>query len=230
MVGDHPALKILAKGIAPAIVGIIATVLVHAKLEGNWRSVGLQPASWRSLLLGLIAGLPLLFGYGLIFGIFGVDYTTVPYVGLVITKFVIAQGIAEEVIFRGFVFGRLRTGRSFVRAATLSAIVFAVVHLSNFLHGFSTQVIIGVITSTLFAFVLAYPASLLFERSGQTIWPFAITHVLIDSINWFENASVPGPGLYVYLVVVLLTAGWTVALALRFKPTQGCSSAPDHAA
>ncbi len=223
--GNHPVLKILAKGIAPAIVGIVATLLVHAKIKGNWRSVGLRPASPRSLLLGLSAGLPLLIGYGVIFGVLYVDYATVPYIGLVITKFVVAQGIAEEVIFRGFVFGRLRTGRSFIRAATLSAVVFAVVHLSNFLHGFSAQVIIGVITSTLFAFVLAYPAALLFERSGQTIWPFAITHVLIDSVNWFENVSVPGPGLYVYLVAVLLTAGWTVALALRFQATQPAANA-----
>lgn len=218
--GDPPVLKILAKGVAPAIIGIVATLIVQAKLDGGWRSVGLRSAEWRSLLVGLIAGLPLLIGYGIIFGVSGVDATTVPYVGLVIAKFVIAQGMSEEVIFRGFVFARLRAGRSFLHAATLSAVVFALVHLSNFLHGFSAEVVIGVIISTLFAFVLAYPAALLFERSGNTIWPFAITHILIDSVNWFEKVSVPGPGLYVYLIAVLLTSGWTVVLALRFATTQ----------
>ena len=218
--GDPFVFKIVASGVAPAVVGVLVTLIIQVKRGGGWRDLGLRRASGRSLVVGLISGLPLLLAYALIFGVFDVDSTPVPHVGLVIVKFVVAQGIAEEVVFRGFVFGRLRRGRSFLRAATLSAVVFAVVHLSNFLNGFSVQVIIGVVTSTLFAFVLAYPAALLFERAGQTIWPFAITHVWIDSVNWFEGVSAPGPGLYLYLIAVLLTAGWTIALALRFLPTR----------
>jgi membrane protease YdiL (CAAX protease family) len=216
--GAPPVLAILAKGVAPAIIGIAATLAVQAKAGGVARSVGLRPADRRSLLAGLLAGLPLLVGYGVIFTGLDVEATTVPYVGLVIAKFAIAQGIAEEVVFRGFVFARLRAGRSFLRAATLSAVVFSLVHLSNFLNGFSADVIISVMASTLFAFVLAYPAALLFERAGNTIWPFAITHFLIDSVNWFAEISVRGPALYVYLVAVLLTAGWTTVLALRLAP------------
>jgi len=224
MAGDPPVLKILAKGITPAIIGILATLVVSAKAGGVGRSVGLRLAHRRSLLVGLIAGLPLFIAYGVIFGVFGVEATTVPYVGLVIAKFVIAQGIAEEVIFRGFVFARLRAGRSFFHTATLSAVVFALVHLSNFLNGFSAEVVAGVVTSTFFAFLLAYPSALLFERAGNAIWPFAITHVLIDSVNWFENVSVPGPSLYVYLIAALATSGWTIFLALRLSPRRAVAT------
>ena len=41
-------------------------------------------------------------------------------------------GIAEEVLFRGYLFGRLRKGRSFWRAAGLSILPFAAVHLVLF--------------------------------------------------------------------------------------------------
>jgi len=85
-------------------------------------------------------------------------------------------------------------------------------------NGFSVEVLIAVVTSTLFAFVLTYPAALLFERSGNSIWPFAVTHVLIDSVNWFTAVGVPGTSLYVYLIGVLATAGWTVVLSLRLSP------------
>jgi membrane protease YdiL (CAAX protease family) len=217
-VGEPAVIKILAQGVMPAVVGIVATLAVQAKAGGIGRSVGLRPTNGRSLLVGLVAALPLLLGYGVLFGVLGVETTTVPYVGLVIAKFVIAQGVAEELIFRGFVFARLRVGRSFLHAATLSAVVFSLVHLSNFVNGFSASVIISVSTSIVFAFVLAYPAALLFERAGNAIWPFAITHVLIDSVNWFPNVSARGPALYVYLVAVLLTAAWTLVLALRLPP------------
>jgi membrane protease YdiL (CAAX protease family) len=42
---------------------------------------------------------------------------------------VLVNGITEEVIHRGFVFGRLRRGRSFAAAATISAALFAAQHL-----------------------------------------------------------------------------------------------------
>ena len=41
-------------------------------------------------------------------------------------------GIAEEILFRGYLFGRLRRGRSFWRAAWLSMIPFVGVHLLLF--------------------------------------------------------------------------------------------------
>ena len=221
--GASPALAIVVKGIVPGVVGVLAAVVVQARLngaDGVASSLGLRRASPRGLFVGLVAGLPLAIAYLLIFGYFGVDPEPVPDVGLVVLKFFVAQGIAEEVMFRGFVFGRLRRGRSFLRAATLSAVVFALVHLSNFIAGFTVEVLVSVVISTVFAFVLTYPAALLYERAGQSIWPFALTHVLIDSVNWFVHVSTPGPGLSIYLLAVLATAGWTVVLALRMRPRQ----------
>ena len=215
-IGGSLVIKIASAGILPAIVAIFVTIVIENNLGGSWQSLGLRPAGYRNLLLGIVAGTPILIAYYVIFGILGVNHSTVPLVGLVVLKFFIAQGVAEEVIFRGFVFRRLRAGRTFLRSATLSAMVFALVHLSNFLNGLTMHVAIGVIISVLFAFVLAYPAALLFERSGRTIWPFAITHVMIDSVNWFEHVSLPGLGLYVYLGAVMLTVGWTIVLSVRF--------------
>ncbi len=214
-VGEAQPIKIVATGIFPAITVIVATGTIERRLGGSWKSLGIKPVGYRSLLLGAIAGSPLLIAYYVLFAILDIDHSTVPLVGLVVFKFFLAQGVAEELVFRGFVFRRLRRGRSFLEAATLSAMVFALVHLTNFLNGLSIQVLIGVATSLVFAFVLAYPAALFFEKSGGAIWPFAITHVLIDSVNWFEHVSVPGGGLAVYLGAVVATAGWATFLAMR---------------
>jgi membrane protease YdiL (CAAX protease family) len=40
--------------------------------------------------------------------------------------------VAEEVLFRGYLFGHLRRGRSFWRAAVLSMLPFVCVHLLLF--------------------------------------------------------------------------------------------------
>jgi membrane protease YdiL (CAAX protease family) len=150
-------LNLVLEGIAPALLAIAATVGVGVKLGID---LGLRYATRASVIAGVLCTLPLFIAYGVIFGVLGIEATLVPYVEIVILKNIVAQGICEELIFRGFVFARLRRGRSFKHAATLSAVAFAVAHLANFVHGLSAAVIMSVIASTVFAFLLAYPSAL----------------------------------------------------------------------
>jgi membrane protease YdiL (CAAX protease family) len=85
---------------------------------------------------------------------------------------VLVNGITEEVIHRGFVFGRLRRGRSFAAAATLSAMVFAAQHLYIMV---TTGWTVG-LASVMLAALLAYPLAFVFERGGNSIIAPAILH------------------------------------------------------
>jgi membrane protease YdiL (CAAX protease family) len=82
------------------------------------------------------------------------------------------NGIAEEVIHRGFVFGHLRRGRSFASAATISALLFAAQHLYIIA---TTGWTIG-LAAVFLALLLSYPMAFVFERGGYSIVLPAILH------------------------------------------------------
>lgn len=85
---------------------------------------------------------------------------------------VLVNGVTEEAIHRGFVFGHLRHGRSFMAAATLSAAIFAAQHLYVIV---TSGWAIG-LASVLLAALLSYPLAFVFERGGNSIVAPAILH------------------------------------------------------
>ncbi len=86
-------------------------------------------------------------------------------------------GIAEETLFRGYLFGHLRVGRTFWRAASLSMLPFVGVHLVLF---FTMPWPIA-LAALLLAVVLSFPFAHLFELGGATIWAPALLHFIIQA-------------------------------------------------
>lgn len=84
---------------------------------------------------------------------------------------VLVNGVMEEVIHRGFVFGHLRRRRSFATAATVSAMLFAAQHL----YIIATMGWTIGLASVLLAALLAYPLAFVFDR-GHSIAGPAILH------------------------------------------------------
>jgi membrane protease YdiL (CAAX protease family) len=85
-------------------------------------------------------------------------------------------GVAEEALFRGYLFGRLRRGRSFWRAAALATGPFVLVHLILFMTMPWPVALAAVLLSVATSFPLAY----LFELGGNTIWPPALVHFTVQ--------------------------------------------------
>jgi membrane protease YdiL (CAAX protease family) len=84
------------------------------------------------------------------------------------------NGLAEETLFRGFVFGHLRqAGHSFRRAAVISLLIFGAVHL--FL--FTSNPFLVAFLATALAIAAAFPFAFLYERAGTIIWAGVIVHV-----------------------------------------------------
>ncbi len=86
-------------------------------------------------------------------------------------------GIAEEVLFRGYLFGHVRVGRTFWRAAAASMLPFVIVHLILFV---SMPWPIA-LASVLLAVVISFPLAYLFEVGGNTVWAPALLHFVIQS-------------------------------------------------
>jgi membrane protease YdiL (CAAX protease family) len=95
-------------------------------------------------------------------------------------------GIAEEALFRGFLFGRLRRGRSFWRAAVLSAGPFVAVHLVLF----ATMPWPVALAAVLLSVVLSFPLAHLFELGGNTVWAPALLHFTVQGA--VKVMEVPG--------------------------------------
>ncbi len=85
-------------------------------------------------------------------------------------------GIAEETLFRGYLFGHIRQRYSFWKAAGIAAVPFILVHLIMF---YSLPFAIA-LASILLAVVTSFPFARLFELGGNTIWAPAILHFEIQ--------------------------------------------------
>ena len=94
-------------------------------------------------------------------------------------------GIAEEALFRGYLFGHLRHGRSFWRAAGLSMLPFVAVHLLLF---FTMPWPIALAALSL-SVVLSFPLAHLFELGGSTMWPPALLHFVVQGTVKILNIS-----------------------------------------
>jgi membrane protease YdiL (CAAX protease family) len=119
-------------------------------------------------------------------------------------------GIAEETLFRGYLYRHLREGRTFWRAAVVATVPFTVVHLILFL----TLPWPIALASVLLAAAVGFPLAYLFEAGGRTIWAPALVHFTIQGA--IKIISVSGPaGELLPLVWMLACAVIPCAVFLR---------------
>lgn len=115
-------------------------------------------------------------------------------------------GVAEEIVFRGYLYGHIRRGRPFWRAALISAIPFAAAHL----YLFATMDWPIALTALALAAALSFPFAKLYELGGRTIWAPALAHAVVQGaikLIVIEEAMFP-----IVWMVVSLVAMWVVFL------------------
>lgn len=127
----------------PGLVGFvaaIAAILTATFIEKIYQRTGLSEAfvslgfkpGRRQQIIPVIGGLVCLFtGYLVIALVLHRSADLVPGATFLLFKLLISQGLIEEAVFRGLIFRRLRKGRSFWCAATLSGFLFALIHVVN---------------------------------------------------------------------------------------------------
>lgn len=157
------------------IVGLTAfinrLIFTHAASDYD-RFVGLGLPAARGMLVATVVSALLVLvlpAYAIITN----SQLAVAYEWLWVIPGLFAQaGIAEETLFRGFLFGSFRRRYPFWRAAILSAIPFAAVHLILF---FTLDLVIAA-AAFILAIVMSFPLAYLYELGGRTIWAPAVLH------------------------------------------------------
>ena len=171
-------------------------------------ALGLRAPSWRALLAAAVISGALVCYYP-VFAL-----TTGAAIGIrndavILALGIFAQGgIAEEVVFRGFLFRRLRRGRSFWRATSLAAIPFVAVHAMLFL---SLDFPIA-LSSLLLALSISFPLAWLFEISEGSIWPPALIHAVIQGTIKLVDAGEAFPVLAIGWIGLSAALPWALFL------------------
>ena len=195
-------------------IGILAAVLLAAVVvEGLLDRTG-PTSTLRRLGLGRPDGRAVLIALGLAFLIQGVyplvslmtgaNFTLKsgwPWLLLGIFAF---HGLAEELVWRGYAFSRLRRGRSFGAAVAATMPLLAATHLPVIL---TSGLTVGV-AAMLVAAITTLPLAHLFELGRNTLWAPAVLHTAIDS---FKLVTIPADARQVFSLT-LATVSLTIPL------------------
>lgn len=166
-------------------VTVLVTVLllnkfVHGKsIKRSLNDIGLGKTNLPGLVPGIFVSAALLCTYPLL-GVFLDTNLTLAdgwqwnIIGLMFTA-----GMAEEILFRGYLFGGLRRNMSFRKAVFISTLCFALAHLVMFTYMDWPVALL----STLLAVASAIPLAFLFEKGNSTAWSPAIVHIAIRTIG-----------------------------------------------
>ena len=168
-------------GILIGLLVVTATLVVEAVLFGQRpvsaaRSLGLGLPRARGLAAAVAVCVALLLVVPIFAKASGASPTFLSGWLSLLPGLFAQAGVAEEVLFRGYLFGRLRQGRTFWRAAGLSILPFAAVHLVLFL----TMPWPIALAALLLSIVLSAPLAHLFELGGGTIWAPALLHFVVQ--------------------------------------------------
>jgi len=176
---------------AAAIVAVAALVLLEIFLfkrsfPETFQFLGFGKPDKRTFILTVFLGFITLLFFPIFSYITGASVSMPDSWFWKLSGIVAIHGIAEEALFRGFLFHHLRDGRTFNRAAFLSLLVFAAAHVYLFTYMPAPLAAFA----TLLSLASAYPFAYLFERGGNTIWAPVLLHVSIHAISFF-NISEP---------------------------------------
>jgi len=202
-------LSIMAAVVLIAVV--VSRVLYGASPPEAVRQLGMGRPGGRALALAAaISILVLLLHPG--FGVIGGSRMQLhpDWLWLVLGLFAF-HGDAEELVWRGFAFRRLREGRTFWAAVCWTMPLIAATHLPIF---FSLGPLIG-LGAMLVAAVTSLPFSYLYEIGRNTVWAPALVHTAIDSFKLFVVPAVVVPGFSAQLIAVSLVVPLLVFVVPR---------------
>jgi membrane protease YdiL (CAAX protease family) len=143
------------------------------------RRLGLGRPSWRALGVAGLIGALILLVYPVLAALTGSTIgLQADWPWLVVAVFAL-HGLAEELVWRGYAFRRLRAGRTFREAVLWTMPLIAATHLPIVLSLGPTIGLGAMVVAAITSLPLAY----LYEVGRRTIWAPAIVHTAIDSFK-----------------------------------------------
>jgi membrane protease YdiL (CAAX protease family) len=155
---------------------VVERVLYRRSPADAFRALGFGRPTGRSLVLAAAVCVPVLVLPWLLVGVAPVLRPGWPWLLLGVFAF---HGLAEELVWRGYAYRRLREGRSFARAVVLTMPLVAVAHVPVL---FGSGVAVG-LAALIVAAVTSVPFAHLWELGRGTIWAPALLHTAIDAFK-----------------------------------------------
>ena len=170
-------------GVIVALIVVSATLSVRRWLDGGTliegaKSLGLGPPRLRGLTAAYATCASLALAQTAFVMASGAVVTYDATTACLVAGLFAQGGIAEETLFRGYLFGDLRRRLPFWRAWFASMVPFVAVHLFLFL----SMPWPLAMASVLLAAATSIPLSHLYELGGRTIWAPALLHFTIQSV------------------------------------------------
>ena len=191
------------------LVAISAVMLSVIRLLGIEKELGMT--RWLRNGKALLWLLPMwVLSTGTLWGGASLRYDGITTVMAVLSFLLV--GVAEEIVFRGFLFNGMRKTGSLTAAILVSAVTFGMGHIVNLLTGHATaetlvQMIFAVAWGFLFTF--AY-------LKGGSLLPCIAIHGLIDAFSVFARDNAAADWAYIIATVVIAVV---YCLYLRKQPT-----------
>lgn len=152
--------------------------------------VGVQTGIYRGLAMASALSLAMAAAAALYLWMQGAQASAYSNWGWLALGILAQGGVAEELVFRGYLFGHLRRTRGFWSAAAVSMIPFAAVHLT----AFATLGWPIALAAIALSITLSFPYAHLYEISGRTIWAPALLHAVTQGgpkLIVVDNAAFP---------------------------------------
>jgi membrane protease YdiL (CAAX protease family) len=204
----------------PSFLGGLAAILLTKQSRSlNWREtfihLGFKKFDAQRWGLGIALSTPVLVGY--LEGYFaythkGFAVTLVPQWPFLLVWFFMGSIFFEEIVFRGYLFQALRERWAFWPAALASSFAWALAHFGNAFWGSHVRFLFP----DILIFLLGLAGAYLFERTGNSIWSWAMVHM---AINLVGIVDIGGAGLFLTPLgapVGYLFGGEIMALFLSF--------------
>ena len=162
------------------LVAISAVLLAVIRLLGIQKELGMT--RWLQNGKKLLWLLPMwVLSTGNLWGGVGLRYDAVTTVMAVLSFLLV--GVAEEIIFRGFLFNGMRRTGSLTVAVVVSAITFGMGHIVNLLTGHATM---ETLVQVLFAIAWGFLFTFAYLKGGSLL-PCIAIHGLIDVFSVFAR-------------------------------------------
>ncbi len=196
-------------GLAILAVVVLAGVAVEYLLyrvgpREALRSLGFGRTGGRALVAAFVVGGLVQFVFPVTETITGTTFNLRPDWPILLIGIFAFHGLAEELVWRGYAYRRLRVGRPFWAAVLWTMPLVAVAHVPIVI---TSGPLVGA-AALLVAAATSVPLAYLFDTGRRTIWAPAVVHTAIDS---FKIVVIPAAALTTFS---LLLAAFSIVVPL----------------
>ena len=191
------------------LVAVSAALLLVIRLLGIQKELGMT--RWLQNGKALLWLLPMwVLSTGNLWGGVGLRYDGITTVMAVLSFLLV--GVAEEIVFRGFLFNGMRKTGKLAVAIVVSAVTFGMGHIVNLLTGHATA---ETLVQMVFAVAWGFLFTFAYLKSGSLL-PCIAIHGLIDAFSVFSRDSQIADWAYIIATVAVAVV---YCLYLRKLPT-----------